>query len=124
MFSKNSINETCFYNKLVDIAYDNYNTSALDCQSFFISLVEYLESNTIVECSKCGYFFNYDSEGVYDGSQYYCDDCKPEDDHIMPYHGYRIVNNSQTVDTFGIELEVEFPNNGIAEECAEEVYNT
>ena len=121
MFSRNSINETCFYDKLFDIAYDNYNTSALDCQSFFMSLVEYLNSNNIVKCSNCGYFFNYDSEGVYDGSQYYCDDCKPKNDYIRAYHDYRIVNNSQTVDTFGIELEVEFPNNESVEACAEEV---
>ena len=126
MFSEIPINETCFYDKLVDIAYDNYNTSALNCQSFFISLVEYLESNTIVQCSKCGYFFNHDEEGFYDDEDglYYCDDCTPENDHIMPYHTYRIVNNSQTVDTFGIELEVEFPSSENAEECAEEVYNT
>ena len=124
MFSENPINETCFYDKLVDIAYGNYNISAHDCQSFFMSLVDYLESNTIVQCSNCGYFFNYDSEGVYDGSHYYCDDCKPENEYIRAYHNYRIVNNSQTVDTFGIELEVEFPNNESAEDCAEEVYNT
>ena len=124
MFSENPINETCFYDKLVNIAYDNYNSSAHDCQSLFMSLVDYLESNTIVLCSNCGYFFNYDSEGVYDGSYYYCDDCKPKNNHIRAYHDYRIVNNSQTVDTFGIELEVEFPNKESAEECAEEVYNT
>ena len=82
MFSENPINETCFYDKLVDIAYGNYNISAHDCQSFFMSLVDYLESNTIVQCSNCGYFFNYDSEGDYDGSYYYCDDCKPKNDPI------------------------------------------
>ena len=124
MFSENPINETCFYDKLVDIAYGNYNISAHDCQSFFMSLVDYLESNTIVQCSNCGYFFNYDSECAYDGSHYYCDDCKPKNDPIRAYHDYHIVNNSQTVDTFGIELEVEFPNNESAEDCAEEVYNT
>ena len=124
MFSENSINETCFYNKLVDIAYDNYNSTAINCQELFISLVEYLESNTIVQCSNCGYFFNYDSEGSYDGSKYYCDDCTPENNHIRAYHDYHIVNNSQTFDTFGIELEVEFPNNESVENCAEEVYNT
>ena len=124
MFTENPINETCFFDKLDNIAYGNYDTSALDCQSLLISLVDYLESNTIVQCSECGYFFNYDSEGVYDGLYYYCDDCKPETDHIRAYHDYRIVNNSQTVDTFGIELEVEFPNNESVEECAEEVYNT
>ena len=124
MFTENPINETCFFDKLDNIAYGNYDTSALDCQSLLISLVDYLESNTIVQCSNCGYFFNYDDEGYYDGSYYYCDDCKPETDHIRAYHDYRIVNNSQTVDTFGIELEVEFPNNESVEECAEEVYNT
>ena len=124
MFTENPINETCFFDKLDNIAYGNYDTSALDCQSLLISLVDYLESNTIVQCSECGYFFNYDDEGYYDGSYYYCDDCKPETDHIRAYHDYRIVNNSQTVDTFGIELEVEFPNNESVEECAEEVYNT
>ena len=126
MFSEIPINETCFYDKLDNIAYSNYNGSALDCQSFFISLVDYLESNTIVQCSKCGYFFNYDEEGFYDDDDklYYCDDCKPENDYIRAYHSYHIVNNSQTVDTFGIELEVEFPNRESAEECAEEVYNT
>lgn len=125
MFSENSINETCFYDKLVNIANDDYNGSALECQEFFISLVEYLESNTIVQCTNCGYFFNYDSEGVYgDDGLYYCDDCLPKNDYIRGYHDYHIVNNSQTVDTFGIELEVEFPSNESAEECAEEVYNT
>ena len=125
MFSDNPINETCFYDKLVDIAYDNYNGSARDCQNFFISLVRYLESNTIVQCSNCGYFFNYDSEGVYDDENrvYYCDDCKPTSSHIRTYHDYHIINNSQTVDTFGIELEVEFPSNESAENCAEEVYD-
>ena len=79
MFSENSINETCFYDKLVDIANAEYAPSAYECQSFFISLVEYLESNTIVQCSNCGYFFNYDEEGFYDDDDelYYCDDCKP-----------------------------------------------
>ena len=124
MFSENPINETCFYDKLVDIAYSDYNGSALDCQSLFMSLVEYLKSNTIVQCSNCGYFFNYDSEGVYDGLQYYCNDCIPESDHIRAYHDYHIVNNSQTVDTFGIELEVEFPSSESAEECAKEVHDT
>ena len=124
MFTENSINETCFYDKLVNIAYGNYDTNALECQELFISLVEYLESNTIVQCASCGYFFNYDEEGFYDGLQYYCDDCKPNNDHIRAYHDYHIVNNSQTVDTFGIELEVEFPSSEDAEECAEKVHNT
>ena len=124
MFSENSMNETCFFNNLNNIAYGDYNGSALDCQSLFISLVEYLNSNNIVQCSNCGYFFNYDSEGVYDGSYYYCDDCAPKNDYIRGYHDYHIVNNSQTVNTFGIELEVEFPNKEKLEECAEEVYNT
>ena len=124
MFTENPINETCFFDKMDNIAYKSYNDSANDCQSLFISLVEYLKSNTIVECSNCGYFFNYDSEGVYDGSQYYCDDCAPDIEYIRAYHSYRIVNNSQTVDTFGIELEVEFPNKESVEGCAEEVYNT
>ena len=125
MFTENSINETCFYNKLCNIAYDNYNTSAIECQELFISLVEYLESNTIVQCSKCGYFFNYDSEGVYDDDSglYYCDDCKPANNYIRAYHDYNIVNNSQTADTFGIELEVEFPSKESGEECAEEVHH-
>lgn len=122
MFTENPINETCFYDKLDNIACENYNGSALDCQLLFESLVEYLESNTIVQCSKCGYFFNYDSEGVYDGLHYYCDDCK-EDNYIRAYHDYHIINNSQTVDTFGIELEVEFPSSESAEECAEKVHN-
>ena len=126
MFSENPINETCFYDKLDDIANGCYDISAYDCQSLFMSLVKYLESNTIVQCSNCGYFFNYDSEGIYDdeNSVYYCDDCKPENNYIRAYHDYRIINNSQTVDTFGIELEVEFPSSEDAEECAEEVYDT
>ena len=127
MFSENPINETCFYDKLDNIACSEYNSSAYDCQLLFESLVEYLESNTIVQCSNCGYFFNYDEEGYYDNDNalYYCDDCKPKDDyHITAYHDYHIVNNSQTVDTFGIELEVEFPSKESAEECAEEVHNT
>lgn len=124
MFNENSINETCFYDKLVDIACNDYNNSASDCHSLFTSLVRYLESNEIVQCSNCGYLFNYNYEGICDGSQYYCDDCAPANDHIRAYHDYHIVNNSQTVDTFGIELEVEFPSNESVEECAEEVYNT
>ena len=125
MFSESPINETCFYDKIVDIAYSEYNGSAIDCQSLFMDLVRYLESNTIVQCNKCGYFFNYDHEGTYDEDDglYYCDDCKSENDYIMAYHNYRIINNSTSVDTFGIELEVEFPNRECAEECAEEVYN-
>ena len=122
MFSEVPINESCFYDKLYDIAYDNYNSSANDCQLLFESLVEYLESNAIVKCNECGYFFNYDHEGSYDGLHYYCDDCAPND-HIRAYHNYSIINNTQTVDTFGIELEVEFPQNREIE-CAEEVYNT
>ena len=124
MFRDMPINETCFYDKLVDIASDYYNDSARDCELLFESLVEYLESNTIVQCSNCGYFFNYDEEGVHDGLEYYCHDCKPTSNHIRHYHDYHIVNNSQTVDTFGIELEVEFPSSENAKECAEEVYNT
>ena len=126
MFTEDPIKETCFYDKLVNIAYENYNTSAIDCQEIFISLVRYLESNTIVQCANCDYFFNYDEEGFYDDENdlYYCDDCKPTSSHIRNYHDYHIVNNSQTVDTFGIELEVEFPNKESAKECAEEVYNT
>ena len=126
MFTENSINETCFYNKLDDIANENYNVSAYECQRLFISLVEYLESNNIVQCSNCGYFFNYDSEGVYDNANdvYYCDDCKPENNYIRAYHDYNIINNSQTSDTFGIELEVEFSSYENAENCAKEVYDT
>ena len=124
MFTEYPMNETCFYNRLVDIANEDYNGSARDCQPFFASLVRYLESNPIVKCANCGYLFNYDSEGEYDGSNYYCDDCRPRNDYIKGYHNYHIVNNSQTVDTFGIELEVEFPNMKSVEECAEEVYNT
>ena len=125
MFTEIPINETCFYEKLIDIANANYNSSATECQSLFNSLAGYLESNTIVQCSNCDYFFNYDEEGFYDdeNSLYYCDDCKPSDNHIRRYHDYEIVNNSQTVDTFGIELEVEFPGSETAEECAEEVHD-
>ena len=124
MFTENSINETCFYEKIDVIANGDYNPTAYECEKLFSLLTEYLESNSIVKCADCGYFFNYDSEGVYDDGLYYCDDCAPASNHIRAYHDYRIINNSQTVDTFGIELEVEFPNRESAEECAEEVYNS
>ena len=125
MFTDILINETCFYDKLVNIANAEYNHSAYECQSLFVSLVEYLESNNIAQCSKCGYFFNYDEEGVYDDDNelYYCDDCKPISNHIRAYHDYHIVNNSQTIDTFGIELEVEFSSSEKAKECSNEVYD-
>ena len=78
IFTKNSINETCFYGRLVDIANEGYYPSAHYCWSFFESLVEYLESNNIARCSNCGYFFNYDEEGFHDDDGlYYCDGCKP-----------------------------------------------
>ena len=109
MFTNITINETCFYDKLVDIANADYNTSAYECQRLFVSLVDYLESNNIAQCSNCGYFFNYDEEGFYnEDGLYYCDDCKPNDNYIRNYHDYHIVNNTVTNNTFGIELEVEF----------------
>ena len=123
MFTEDIINTTCFYDKLDNIANADYNGSALDCQSLFLSLVDYLETNNIAQCCNCGYFFNYDFEGSYDGLQFFCDDCKPADNYIRAYHDYHIVNNSKTIDTFGIELEVEFPSKESAEECAEEVHN-
>ena len=125
MFSEELINETCFYEKIDNIANENYNSSAYECQSLFLSLVDYLESNNIAQCSNCGYLFNYDEEGFYDDENglYYCDDCKPTPNYIRAYHDYSIENNSQTVDTFGIELEVEFPSSESAEECAEEVHD-
>ena len=123
MFTEESINKTCFYNRLDDIANGDYNHSAYECQALFGALIDHLEHNTIVQCSKCGYFFNYDSEGVYDDENgFYCDDCKI-DNYIKPYHEYHIVNNTQTLDTFGIELEVEFPSSESAKECACEVHN-
>ena len=124
MFTENPINETCFYEKLEAIANANYNSSASACQSLFSNIVEYLESNIIVQCSKCNYFFNYDEEGFYDheNNLYYCDDCKPS--YIRAYHDYYIRNDSQTIDTFGIELEAEFFSSESAEECAEEVHDT
>ena len=123
MFSEESINETCFYEKLEDIAYGNYNTSAIDCQELFISLVEYLESNTIVQCSNCGYFFNYDEEGFYDDDNglYYCDDCTPTPNYIVEYHNYSIRDNTTTDNTFGIELEVEFECDEDRIRCSEKV---
>ena len=126
MFTENIINNSCFYDNLVNIANGDYNVSALECQSLFSELVEYLGLNDIVQCSKCGYFFNYDSEGVYDdeNNSYYCDDCKAPDNYIRAYHDYHIVNNTSTLDTFGIELEVEFPSSESAEECAVEVHDT
>ena len=125
MFSDEPINESCFYDKLSNIAYSEYDDSALDCQSLFMALVEYLDTHNIVQCYECGYFFNHDHGGTYDydDSVYYCDECKPENNYIRAYHDYHIINNSQTVDTFGIELEVEFPTFENAEACAEEVHN-
>lgn len=125
MFTDEAINESCFMDKLVEFANGDYNVSAFECRSEFMSLVGYLESNTIVQCSTCGYFFNYNDEGIYDGENYYCDDCSSDNNnYIRTYHDYHIVNNSQTVDTFGIELEVEFPSSESAEECSKEVHDT
>ena len=123
MFTEVPINETCFYDKLDDLANENYNTSALECQELFISLVEYLESNNIIQCPTCGYFFNYDSEGIFDDDSglYYCDDCKPDDNYIVDYHCYDIINNTVTNHTFGIELEVEFNSEEDRIKCSERV---
>ena len=125
MFTDTIINESCFFEKLENIAYADFNNTCYECREYFIELVEYLANNNIVQCSDCGYFFNLDEEGVYDESEegYFCDDCTPTTNHITRYHDYHIVNNSQTSDTFGIELEVEFPNHESADACAEEVYN-
>lgn len=123
MFTNITINETCFYDKLVDIAIGDYNSSAYECQSFFSQLVDYLESNNIARCSNCGYFFNYDEEGFYDDDAelYYCDDCKPDPNLIVDYHCYDIRNDTVTTHTFGIELEVEFNSEEDRIRCAERV---
>lgn len=123
MFTEDIINTTCFFEKMDNIANAEYNGSAYECQTLFSQLVEYLNSNNIAQCSNCGYFFNYDVEGFYDGSYFFCDDCKPKDNYIRAYHDYHIINNSQTIDTFGIELEVEFPSYEGAEECSKEVHD-
>ena len=125
MFTEEIINETCFYDKLADIAIGDYNPSAYECQTLFSQLAEYLESNNIARCSNCDYFFNYDEEGFYDEDSglYYCDDCKPTNNYIRAYHDYRIVNNTVTNHTFGIELEVEFNSEEERIECAERVVN-
>ena len=127
MFTNRIINESCFFEKLEYIAYADFNNTAYECREHFINLVEYLENNSIVQCGDCGYFFNLCEEGCYDNADdvYYCEDCKPEpeNNHIRAYHDYHIVNNSQTSDTFGIELEVEFPTYESSEACAKEVYD-
>lgn len=125
MFTEDIINETCFFEKLENVAYADFNNSAYECRDYFFELVQYLNSHNIAQCGDCGYFFNFSEEGVYDDADgvYYCDDCAPSNNHIRRYHDYHIINNSQTTDTFGIELEVEFPNYEKAEQCAEEVYN-
>lgn len=126
MFTNTIINESCFFDKLESIAGASYNNSAFELRGYIDSLVDYLESHNIAQCADCGYFFNLDVEGCYveDSDCFYCDDCKPAYNHIRAYHDYEVVNNSQTNDTFGIELEVEFPTYEHAEDCAEEVYDT
>ena len=125
MFSNIIINESCFFDKLENIAGASYNSSAYEMRSYVDSLVDYLSNHDIAQCADCGYFFDLGVEGCYDDANglYYCDDCKPSNNHIRAYHDYEIVNNSQTVDTFGIELEVEFSSYETAEACAEEVYD-
>lgn len=125
MFTNSIINETCFFDKLENIAGASYNNSASELRGYVDSLVDYLYNHNIAQCADCGYFFNLDTEGFYDDANdlFYCDDCKPANNHIRAYHDYNIVNNSQTIDTFGIELEVEFPDYDYAEACAEEVYD-
>lgn len=122
MFTENIINQTCFYDKLVNIANGDFNNSANECKEKVFSLVEYLDSHNIVQCCDCGYFFDYDVEGYKDRLYYYCDDCKPQG-YINEYHNYSIVNNSTTSDTFGIELEVEFDTYENALDCSEAVHD-
>lgn len=108
-------------NSIADIANYSYNSSAREFEILITEVFDYLESNNLVICNNCNYVFNFDYEGIYDHHNYYCDDCKPSN-HIQRYHNYQITNNTQTIDTFGIELEVEFPNSESTKKCAEEVY--
>lgn len=125
MFTNTIMNETCLFGKLEDMANTDYNASASEFNRYVSQLVDYLADNNIVQCDDCNYFFNYDEEGVYDDENgvYYCDDCKPTENYINGYHNYHIVNNSRTWDTFGIELEVEFPSYDAGVECAKKVHD-
>lgn len=123
MFTENIINQTCFFDKLVNIANGDFNNSANECRNYFQDLVEYLDSHNIAQCCDCGYFFNYNVEGKYYDGLYYCDDCLPTSNHIVEYHCYEIRNNTVTNRTFGMELEVEFHTEEDRIKCAERVVN-
>lgn len=123
MFDNDLIVNSCFYDKLVDIANMDYNYSASDFMNYLQDLINEIDCYQIVQCTDCGHLFSFDMEGVYHDGSYYCNDCKPGN-YIRAYHDYHIINDSQTINTFGVELEVEFPSHGSAEECAEECHLT
>lgn len=126
MFNGDLIINSCFFDKLENIANMEYNNSATDFMNYIQDLINEIDGYQIAQCASCGYLFSFDIEGFYDDENdvYYCDDCKPTDNYIRAYHDYHIINNSQTCDTFGIELEVEFPSYETGVECAKEVHDT
>ena len=120
MFDNDLIVNTCFFDKLLNIANMEYNSSASDFMDYLTDLINEIDNYEIAQCSKCGYLFSFDMEGAYHDGEYFCDDCLPAS-HIVDYHCYEIKNDTVTPNTFGIELEVEFDSDEERIECAEKV---
>lgn len=122
MFDNDLIVNTCFFDKLENIANMEYNHSASNFMGYLQDLIFEITNHQIVQCSKCGYLFSFDMEGTCDDNgDYLCDDCLPTPSHIVDYHQYEIRNNTTTNHTFGIELEVEFDSDEERMECANRV---
>lgn len=121
MFDNDLIINSCFFEKLENIANMEYNRSASDFMDYIQDLINEIDSYQIAQCANCGYLFSFDIEGVYHDGSYYCDDCLPGSELIVEYHNYTIENNTTTNRTFGIELEVEFNSDENRIKCAEKV---
>ena len=121
MFNNDLIVNSCFYEKLTNIANMEYNASASDFMNYLTDLIKEIDSYEIVQCAGCGFLFSFDMEGVYHHGVYYCDDCEPTPNYIVDYHDYFIRNHTTTDNTFGIELEVEFNSEEDRIECSEKV---
>ena len=121
MFDNDLIANTCFFDKLENIANMEYNSSASDFMNYLQDLISEIYDGQIAQCSRCGYLFSFDMEGAYHDGEYFCDDCLPTSSYIVDYHCYEIRNNTTTPNTFGIELEVEFDSDEERTECAKKV---
>ena len=121
MFDNDLIVNSCFYEKLINIANMEYNRSASDFMVYLQDLINEIDSYQIAQCAECGHLFSFDMEGVYHDGVYYCDDCQPAPNFIVDYHNYTIRNDTVTTNTFGIELEVEFESEEDRIRCSEEV---